>query len=116
MKYGSAETLKNIKTLCGGARSCLTDEKVLASLSSKRNASEDSVARSLNYLAENGFIETLDCVKKGERKLLVSLSDRAINLERDKKISKRTVLLRLALAVLSAIVTYILGRLLVYLF
>lgn len=116
MTKTEAAVLSAITIKCGKSNSCITDEREITSLVMKRKLDVAAVKSSVECLSESGYIDTVECLKDGEKCLLITLSERAKNIEKDRKDGKKRLIARLLWAICSAIVTFLAGRLLIYLF
>ena len=116
MKRNEETVLYALKAKCGNGVSAITSINEILSIALKRSLDSAAVERSLKALESGGFIEKTDCLKNGENHILITLTKRALNYETEKKNGKKRAVFRLLWAVGSALLTFVLGRLLVILF
>lgn len=109
------EVLTAIIDKCRGSESCIVSVDEICSVLNKKltKGKVQTIISSLEYDDYLDYVNTL----KGEKKLLsVRLHKKAKTVNRELKNFRRTLWLKLALAAASALVTFLLSRLLFYIF
>ena len=113
--------LSFIKRKCGENGSCIISKKDLSDIlrDIKIGASTKNLGASTNALRDieaAGYTENVLCKKNGEDVFLITLTKKGKNFDRERVLDKRDLIFKFTIAVLSAVVTFIFGRFLVYIF
>ncbi len=111
------EVLEAIACKCAGTESCLISVDEVLALSKKRKSFDKNKVLSLiNSLELDGYFDVVFTERSGERVLCVNLTKKGLSFRREIVQDRRKIVWRVFLAVMSAIITFSLGRVLFYLF
>ena len=99
-----------------GEKLLIGREKLFCSLSKKIKIDEKELKSFLKTLENEDYIEVIYTDRHGEPFLYITLKKRGALYRREQKENRRTLLFRLALAILSAVVTFVFGRILYLIF
>ncbi len=106
------EVLKKISVACGDKRSCLMYREELSKRGSFSSIKLKEVDGLISSLAQDGYIDAAVTVRCGEKAYCIILTEKGRSYKRERVNSRRYLYYRLLLAVISAIVTFLVGRLL----
>lgn len=102
--------------ICGGKDCCIVSAgDILSAMPKSNRADEDSVKATLNFLDYEGYLSIINTVRRGEAVFCIEVKQRGKSYRRESRQSLNFLLSRVGVAVLSAIITYIIGKIL-YLF
>lgn len=99
-----------------GTKLLISYNSLFNSVANKIKIDDNAFRAMLKTLENEDYIEVIYTDRHGEPFLYITLKKRGAGFKREQKENRRNLLFRLALAVLSAIVTFVFGRLLYLLF
>ncbi len=105
-----------IFTQCGQNGCCLLTADELESLLFSHKIKKEKIIAALKSLELDDYLDVLPCERHGEEVYCINLHSKGNSFERDRQIDKRAIVNKIILASLSAVVTFIVGRLLIYIF
>ena len=112
-----SEVMNAVYNLCSEKGICLVSPtELLEVLPSKRNYTEEALERVLDALALDNYFELLSSERKGEKMYVISLRANGYAFKRCHTQMKRDVALKLAWAITSAVVAFLVGLLLKWIF
>lgn len=106
--------LRELLKRCGDGDRCLIDEEELSRLSAR--GSSVKLLDCLEVLRLEDYVEYVRADKKGKNVYCVSLKNKSFTSERENVFSRRELIFKLAFALLSGLLTYVFGRIMVVLF
>ena len=104
--------LKKISDKCGEKKSCLIYREELVAPAGGVTIGLKEVDGLVSSLSLDGYIDAVITFRKGERAYCIALTDKGRGFKREQTNSRRYVAFRLAIAAVSAAVTFLVGRLL----
>lgn len=99
-----------------GEKLLISREKLLESVSKKKKIDDKEFKSILKTLEDEDYIEVLYTDRHGEPFLYITLKKRGAFYRREQKENRKALLFRLALALASAVVTFVFGRILYLIF
>ncbi len=109
--------LESVWSKCAGTESCLISADEILALSKKRKKfDKNAVLTIVNSLELDGYFDVVFTEKNGESVMCVNLTKKGLSFRREIIQDRRRLVWRVLLAVMSAVITFSLGRLLFYLF
>lgn len=110
------EVLTAIIDKCRGTDNCIISVEELTLVINNKKLTNDKTQAIVNSLEYDDYLDYVHTIKGDKKLLSIRLHKKALSLKRELKQLKRTFALRLTFAALSAIVTFLFTRLLVYIF
>ncbi len=109
------EVLTAIIDKCQGTNNCIISIEELAVIANKKLSLKKTQAI-VNSLEYDDYLDYVDTIKGDKKLLSIRVHKKALGLKREIKQLKRNLTMRLTFAVVSAIVTFFITRLLFYIF
>ena len=108
-----SEVMNAVYELSGGKeRFLLSPCELAAVLPAKGKYSEETLERTLNSLALDGYFEFVESDRKGEKTYVIHMREAGMGYRRQDLQRKRGLVFRIAVAALGAVVTFLVGLLL----
>lgn len=102
---------------CKNGTSCLISlEEIYKKLPENRKMNTENISNVIDTLELDDYLEVVASDRKGEPVLCVNLHSKGLAFRREIVQLRRTVVIRLLLACMSAVATFIVGRLLFFIF
>ncbi len=107
------EVMNRVYALCHEKGVCLiSPAELMAMLPARKSYTEDGVEHILNELALDGYFELLSSERKGEKMYVISLRASGYAFKRGFQQMRRDAVVKIAWAITSAIVAFLVGVLL----
>ena len=107
------EVMSAVFSACEGDGLCLISPKeLLALLPAKRKYTEETLDNILHELALDDYFQLLSTQKKGEKTYVISLHASGLAFKRNSSQERRTAIFKIAWAVASAVIAFLVGLLL----
>ncbi len=111
------EIMRAVYELCGGRESCLVSPyEIVSMLPVRGKYTVEKVDRILHSLEMDDYFDLLASERKGEKMYVITLHRNGIAYRRSEQQIKRSIVFKVILSVMGAVVTFAVGRLLVGLF
>lgn len=111
------EVMSAVYSLCGESGRCLVaPSEILRALPSKEKTSEEKLEKILRALELDDYFELLSSDRKGEKMYVITLHAAGFAYKRETAKEKRDVAYRLFWAVVSAVVAFLVGLFLRFVF
>lgn len=102
---------------CKSSGDCLVSEQeIIVALSHKLKLNEKTLNSTLESLRLDGYIDLIYSDRKGERVIVVSLLSKGASYPREKIQRTRQLRFKITWAVIGAVVSFVLGRILIHVF
>lgn len=112
-----SEVMNAVYALCKERGICLiSPTELIEMLPKKRRYSEEKLEKLLSALALDDYFELLSSERKGEKMYVISLRSSGYAYKRCSTQMKRDVAMKLVLAIVSAVVAFVVGVLLKWMF
>ena len=112
-----SEVMNAVYNLCSEKGICLVSPaELLDMLPPKRNYTEETLEKGLDALALDDYFELLSSERKGEKMYVISLRSNGYAFKRYNTQMKRDVALKFMWAITSAVVAFLVGLLLKWIF
>lgn len=109
--------MKVVYEKCQGVGNCLvTIDEIRQSLPAKKQIKNAEIEKILRSLELDNYFELVFSERKGQPILCINLNFKGQSFKREATQFKRAVINRLILASIGAVATFIIGRILVYIF
>lgn len=111
------EIMKVIYRLCENKGSCLISPlEILSMLPEKRKYTAEKIDKILRSLELDDYFDLISSDRKGERMYVITLHPSGAAYKRMNEQTRRSVVFKVALSVVCAIITFVVGRILVGIF
>ena len=112
-----SEVMDTVYTLCHDKSVCLiSPTELLSQLSPRRHYTEEELERILSALSMDDYLEMLSSERKGEKMYVISLRGNGYAYKRNSVQYKRGIMLKLTWAVASAVIAFLVGVILKWIF
>lgn len=101
---------------CGDKGCCLISVEEAKALSRLKKISDVKIRAILKSLSLDNYYDLVTCDKNGEEFFCINLLVKGYRFKRESEQQKRTLIYKILLAAVTASVTFLVGRLLFYLF
>lgn len=101
---------------CTKSGACLISTAEIRAKLVGNKLSEEKIKSTLRSLELDGYFDLVDCFKGDEHLFCINLRPKGYSFIRDFEQQRRTILNKILLAIVSATITFLVGRLLFYLF
>lgn len=102
---------------CKKNGACLiTEQEIILGVSHKIKISESTLKNTVESLMQDGYVDVVYSDKNGEKVLVVKLLSRGNSFPREKVLQARNVKFKIFWAVIGAGISFILGKILLYVF
>ena len=113
LSFSEKTVLKAVLVKCGERDSCLASSAdILCRVPRHSEISEARLNDILKCLEYDGYVDVVMSDRYGEMVYCITLKDRGKGYKRESVQSRRYVIYRVFLAIISALITFIIGRLL----
>ncbi len=111
------EVMNAVYTLCSGKGVCLVSPgELIAQLPQRGKYTEEQLEKILSALSLDNYFELLSSERKGEKMYVISLRANGFAFKRSYTQMKRNVALKLTWAVASAVIAFLVGLILKWIF
>lgn len=104
--------LKKVSSKCGEKKYCLVYREELASPSGRVKIGVKEIDGLISSLSLDGYIDSVVTYRNGVRAYCIAVTEKGKGYKREQTNSRRYMIFRLAVAVSSAVITFLVGRLL----
>ena len=112
-----SEVMGAVYSLCAGKGVCLiSPTELLSLLPQKRNYTEEKLEKILDALSLDDYFELLSSERKGEKIYVISLRSNGFAFQRVHTQMKRDAALKIVWAVASAVIAFLVGLILKWIF
>ena len=112
-----SEVMGAVYSLCAGKGVCLiAPNDLLTLLPSKRGYTEEKLEKILGALSLDDYFELLASERKGEKMYVISLRSNGVAFQRVHTQMKRDAVLKIVWAVASAVIAFVVGLILKWIF
>lgn len=101
---------------CGCDGSCLISLSQIKTALHKTKISDNKIKSTIKSLELDDYYELIVCERDNEELYCINLHTKGYGFKREKEQFKRAILNRAILATVTAVITYLVGRILIYIF
>ena len=110
------EVLQIVYEKCNNQGSCLiTINQIKAQLKHK-NISEQKIKSAVKSLQLDNYYDLILCEKNGEQIYCINLLKKGYSFKRETQQNKRMVVSKIIFAIITGVITFLVGRMLIYFF
>ena len=110
------EVMRAVYEMCDGKDSCLVSPLEIVSILPERKYTPEKVEEILRSLELDDYFDLIESDRKGERMFVITLHANGLAYKRTSQQMKRSIAFKIALSVAGAVVTFVVGRILVGIF
>ena len=108
-----SEVMNAVYELAGGKERFLVSPcELMATLPARGKYNEETLERTLDSLALDGYFELVETDRKGEKTYVIHMREAGLGYRRQNAQQKRGLVFRIVVAALGAVVTFLVGLLL----
>lgn len=101
---------------CGNKGSCLISTEEIQAHLKKHTLSDTKIKSTVKSLELDNYYDLITCDKNGEEIFCINLLSKGYSFRRESEQQKRTILSKIFFAVVTGFITFLVGRLLFFLF